>query len=206
MRDLADRLHHLSNAEPALSIGFVGSIGRSCFSDLLLRAAPALDTAYRSASRKALIAEVSAGRLDVAIYPGPLAPGPDTALLCEDRLVAVLRSSHHLARAAAVDVKALGRRTVLLPADGEEGDLRRLARDLLPGLGPLVERPVPALLAELRDTDAVALIPAGQAHELGAAVCTRPLAEAAATFPIGITWAAAVRATPFRALIDAVEA
>lgn len=206
MRDLDDRLPDPSpSTEPVLSIGFVGSIGRCCFGDLLLRDAPALETAFRSGSRKALLAALAAGRLDVAVYPGPPEPGAATMLFCEDRLVAALRPSHYLARAAAVDMTALGRRTVLLPADGEEGDLRRLARALLPGLGRVAERPMAALLGALGDTDAVALVPAGQADELGAAIVTRPLAGVTAAFPIQIAWSPAARA-PLRTLLGQLRA
>ncbi len=194
MRDLADHPSQASaDAEPVLSVGFVGSIGRCCFSDMLLRTAPALETAYRSASRKALLAALAAGRLDVVVYPGAPEPGSRAALLCEDRLLAVLRPSHHLARSAAIGMQALARRTVLLPSDGEEGDLRRLAQALLPGLGRVIEQPLTVLLAALRDTDAVALVPAGQADELGGEVDVRPLAIAAA-FPIQIAWSPAAHA------------
>lgn len=205
MRDLADhRSEPPAEVDSILSVGFVGSIGRSCFSDLLLRAAPTLETAYRSASRKALLAALAAGRLDVAVYPGAPAITLDTALLCEDRLLAVLRPSHYLARSAAVGMRALARRTVLLPSDGEEGDLRRLAQALLPGLERVVEQPMTVLLTALRDTDAVALVPAGQADEFGTAVRLRPLAVAAA-FPIQIAWSPAARA-PLASLIEALPA
>lgn len=170
----------------------MGSIGRAAFSDLLLRASPGLETSYQTGSRNALLAAIAAGDLDIAVYPGDPASNANTALLCEDRLVAALRPGHPLARAGALRLEDLRRATMLLPGEGDDADFRRLVQSLLPGLGVVGEAPAPALIKRLAASDAIAIVANGQRDELGRGIAISDIAGSAAAFPVQLTWSPAV--------------
>lgn len=194
MRDIV----HLLLDGPAaaavpIRVGFVGSIGRSCFSDLVLRTCPGLETAYRTGSRTALLAALRSGRLDVAIYPGGPAADVGTMLLCEDHLVVAADRGHRIADQPVVPI-ALLRDAVLLPAEGEESDFRRLVQGLLPDIGRIaggiVDAPIRDIGPRLAATDTLAIVTAGQCDELGGAIVTRPIAGRNTRFPVQLSWSA----------------
>lgn len=179
--------------DPSISVGFVGSIGRACFSDLLLHADPRVEIAYRTGSRKALLAALAAGRIDLAVHPGATLPGLRRAPLCEDRIVVALATHHPLAGGGTVAAAALADLPVLLPVQGDDCDFRRLARDRLPGLRDVAERPMADVVPRLAAGGAIALIAAGQDDELGAGLVTRPIAGADTRFPVHLAWAEPAR-------------
>lgn len=189
-------------ARAPLRVGFVGAIGRGCFGDLWLRTAPALETAFSTGSRAGLLAALAGAALDVVVHPGAPASEVATALLCHDRLVVLMRAGHPLAGGERVDLA--GHPQVLLPAEGDGGDLRRLVRALAPGLPAITELAPSALDRRLREGDEVAVAPAALADELGAAIVGRPLAGAATDFPVRIAWRPAAWETDFRRLLSAL--
>ena len=191
---------------PVLRVGFAGSIGRSCFSDLLLRGGPGLEPAYGAGSRRGLLAAVAAGQLDVAVYPGPAAVGVETALLCQDHLVVAMGRAHPLALRPWADVDMLRRAgAILLPEDGDEGEFRRLVGRLLPGLGRVQDVPARDLARRLNGGEAAALVTAGQADEVGCDVVL-PLSGPHAGFDVRIAWSPAARDTDFGRVITALGA
>lgn len=195
----------IPRAPPVLRVGFAGSIGRCCFSDLLLRADAGLEPAFSTASRKGLLAALAAGELDAAVYPGPPAPGLPSALLCHDRLVVAAASGHPLAASAPVPVEALARHPVLLPAENDGGEFRRLVRALLPALAPGEDAGPRELARWLELGDATALVSAGQADELGTGALILPLADPRAEFPVRIGWTPAAARSAFRRLLPELD-
>lgn len=193
-----------SSPEPAISVGFVGSIGRACFSDLLLRAGPHVEIAYRTGSRQALLTALAAGRLDLAVHPGATLPKTGSALLCEDRIVAALAAHHPLARARAIDVRLLADDEVLLATQGDDCDFRRLAQERLPGLHRVTERPMADVVRRLAGGDVVGLIAGGQDDELGAGLVTRPIGGVDTRFPVHLAWAEPARPPALAALVAAL--
>lgn len=185
-------------------MGFVGSIGRACFSDLLLRAGPRIEIAYRTGSRKALLGGLAAGRLDLAVHPGATLPGSRTALLCEDRIVVALAAGHPLARVEAIDAALLAHHPVLLAVQGDDCDFRRLARERIPHLRRADERSMADVVPRLAAGDAVALIAAGQDDELGPGLVTRPIAGADTRFPVRVAWREPARSAALAALAAAL--
>ena len=190
--------------DPSISVGFVGSIGRACFSDLLLRAGPEVEIAYRTASRQALLAQLAAGRLDLAVHPGATLPDIRTALLCDDQIVVALAAGHPLARGDAVHVALLADRSVLLPVLGDNGDFRRMVRASIPALRDVVERPMADVVPRLADGETIALIAAGQDDELGPGLVTRPIAGADTRFPVRLAWAEPARSPALAVLVAAL--
>ncbi|MBV9747892.1 MAG: hypothetical protein JO157_03665 [Acetobacteraceae bacterium] len=190
--------------KPPLTIGFVGSIGRACFSDLLLGALPDFETAYRCGAQKALLAALGSQQLDLAVYPGARAPAFQTVVLCHDHLVVAMRASHALAALPSVLAESLRGQIVVLPTEGEEGDFRRLAQALVPGLGQVAEQPMRDVTQGVVHTDAIALVAAGQRDELGAAVVTRPITGADTAFPVRLAWCEHNPSPALRELLRAV--
>ncbi len=193
-----------ADAPTPISVGFVGSIGRTCFSDLLLRACPRIETAYRTGSRQTLLAALRSRRLDIAIYPGAPAPDPGAILLCEDHLVVAAHRSHRLVGRPAIRLAQLRDTLLLLPAEGEESDFRRLVQGLLPDLGRVVEAPIRDIGARLAATGALALVAAGQRDELGRDIVTRPIAARDTRFPVHVSWSGDVRGEGWRELFAAL--
>jgi hypothetical protein len=177
-----------SSGAPAriVKVGFVGAIGRACFSDLMLCSCPGLDMAYQGGSRAMLLAGLGADELDIVVYPGAPLTGLRTALLEEDRIEVAFSPEHPLAHGATAGGPDLTTWTVLLPADGA-GDFRRLCGRLVALPGRIVELPLRDIDTRLRDRDGVALISRGQRAELKTRVVTRPLTPRA-SFSVWVSW------------------
>lgn len=190
----------VSPDEATISVGFVGSLGRACFSDVWLNACPGRDILYRTGLRRALLAAVAADALHMAIYPGAAEPGCDTLLLCEDRLVVALGAGHALTTRDRIGTADLQTHSLLLPMDGKESDVRRLVHKMAPGLGALGEAPLPALRQRLENSDALALVAESQ-DELRGAIVTRPIADADTRFPVHLSWSRHAAALGIPALL-----
>jgi len=189
----------------ALRIGFAGSIGRSCFSDLLLRADPRLDPAYSSASKKCLVASLATGELDAAIYPGPPPPDLPFALLCHDRLVAAMAADHALAALPQVRVADLAASPPMLPEQGDEGEFRRVVRALLPAVTPAEDLSPRDLARRLAEGRRIGLVAAGEADELGTGLVTRALDDPRSNFEVHISWTARAAAGAFGRLLPQLD-
>lgn len=194
MRTVVNSPHGLAGVPIPIGVGFVGSIGRACFSDLVLHACPGLDTAYRTGSRKTLLTALRSRRLDIAIYPGAPASDLGVMLLCEDHLVVAAHRGHRIAGQTAVSADYLHDAALLLPVEGEESDFRRLVQGLLPDIGRIpgriVEAPIRDIGPRLAATDTLAIVAAGQRDELGGAIVSRPIAGRDTRFPVQLSWSA----------------
>lgn len=171
-----------------LTVGFVGSLGRGCFSDLLLRAAPCIEPAYRCGSRRALLAALAAGQIDIAVYPGAPATGGRTRHLCDDRLVVAIHTAHPGASVARWSRPGLGAAKSVMAADGDAGDFRRIVRSILPELGSSPELPLRDLMLAIGRGDTIGVISAGHVDELGHGIVTREIAGADTRFALHLSW------------------
>lgn len=168
-------------------VGFIGTVGRTQFSDFMLGACPAADLSYETGSRTMLSAALATGRLDLAVYPGIPLPGFEMRLLYEDRIVAAVAPSHPLARARIIRDADWQMSPVLIPAQ-----FGAVLRDCCPRLaevaGRACEMPFQQIGPQLARANAIALLGASQRDGLGEeTVPCRPAGRESA-FPIRLSW------------------
>lgn len=177
-----------------LAVGCFAALCRDRLADRLLRfsrAVPRATIGVQALALAELLPAVRDGRLALAVAPAGTPGAQDgewfgSMTLWREQVVVAMATGHPLATSRAVDPGALLEHLVLLSTDRAEGEMQRYQ------LARLFDRRRPALdarggvLGRVAAGEGVALMLAG--HATPAGVVTRPVAGAAAEFPVEAWW------------------
>lgn len=193
----------------ALAVGCFVSIGRDRLADELLdfsRICPEVDIGVHEMPRGALLSELRAGALSLAVLPGDAEAGTQSIEVWHDRVMVAMPQGHKLAGQAAVRPLDLGDQPILVSRQQFGGDMHRfLARLILPA-GAALDATImdvgPArLVGRVAAGAGVTLICESHVANLAADVAVRPVLGEAARFPVRAYWIAGVPGWPLAALI-----